>query len=147
MASEVTTRDLDVMEIPSFVRGYHDIWDAVVGQVLQLQLSGPDNSEASNTVAVLDEDMVVSYIPSPVSKGFVQVISSWLCLRQTARSWLCIFMANLEELAMFMANLQHQTGKKTCLRPQVSTSYTELATLNIELFNYIGLWCPVHYCR
>ena len=54
---------LEVVEICSYIRGYHvymDIWDSVVGQELLLKWE-PDNSEDSHAVAVLDEEVVSVY--------------------------------------------------------------------------------------
>ena len=73
-----------LVEITSFVRGYHDyldIWDATVCEVLIL----PDNSRDVHAVAALREGQVVGHIPynlgptvelflrREVNKGFVEV--------------------------------------------------------------------------
>ena len=75
---------MELVEINSFVRDYHDyldIWDATVSEVLIL----PDNSRDVHAVAVLREGQVVGYIPynlaptvelflrREVNKGFVEV--------------------------------------------------------------------------
>ena len=88
MASQVVTSgNLEVVEITSFVRGYHayqDIWDPFVGQMLLLKRQ-PDNSEDSHAVAVLNEDVIVGHMPynlapiverflrREVNKGFAEV--------------------------------------------------------------------------
>ena len=87
MASQIITGNLEVVEIISFVRGYHaykDIWDPVVGQMLQLRRQ-PDNNEDSHAVAVLNEETIVGHMPynlapiverflrREVNKGFTEV--------------------------------------------------------------------------
>ena len=65
ITSQIITGSLEVVEIQSFVRGYHaykDIWDPVVGQMLLLKRQ-PDNSEDSHAVAVLNEDVIVGHVP------------------------------------------------------------------------------------
>ena len=78
--------DLGVVEIHSYVRGYHvymDIWEAEVGQELLLKRE-PDNSEDSHAVAVLNENVVVGHIPynlAPVVEMFLR--------REVAKHRLC----------------------------------------------------------
>ena len=75
MMSSETASDLGVVEIHSYVRGYHiynmDIWDAQIGQELLLKRE-PDNSEDSHAVA---EDLIVGNVPynlAPVVEMFLR---------------------------------------------------------------------------
>ena len=69
--------DLEVVEISSYVRGYHvymDTWDAEVGQELRLKRV-PENGEDVHAVAVLDEDVVVGHVPyniAPILERFLR---------------------------------------------------------------------------
>ena len=66
MASQVvssTVADLEVLEISSFVRGYHaymNIWTPAQGQTLLVKRE-PTNSKDSNAVGVYQEGTIVAY--------------------------------------------------------------------------------------
>ena len=64
MASQVVTDSLYVLEIPSYVRGYHaykDNWNPVVGETLVLRRE-PTNMVDKHTVAVVKDGIVVGHI-------------------------------------------------------------------------------------
>ena len=65
MASQVVTDSLHVLEIPSYVRGYHaykDNWNPVVGKTLVLRRE-PTNMVDKHAVAVVKDSVVVGHIP------------------------------------------------------------------------------------
>ena len=76
MASQpVSGSGLEVLEISSFVRGYHaylDVWTPAIGEVLLVKPE-PTNEKDSKAVAVLKEDVIVGHVPrklSPVCSSF-----------------------------------------------------------------------------
>ena len=68
MASQVassTVAELEVLEICSYVRGYHaymDVWTPIQGQTLLVRRE-PTNSKDKNAVSVYLEDMIVGHVP------------------------------------------------------------------------------------
>ena len=71
MASQVvsSTADLEVLEIVSFIRGYHaykDVWTPMVGKSLLLKRE-PSNIKDSNAVAVCLESTIVGHVPFNLS--------------------------------------------------------------------------------
>ena len=57
------------LEINSFVRGYHaymDVWDPVIGEILQLERE-PSNLKDQKAVAVEKNGMIVSHQPANLS--------------------------------------------------------------------------------
>ena len=79
MASQVvssTVADLEVLEICSYVRGYHaymDIWTPIEGQTLLVRRE-PTNSEDNNAVGVFLEDVIVGYVPRNLAPRFSQFL-------------------------------------------------------------------------
>ena len=78
MASQPTAQsDLDVVEINSFVLGYHqymDRWKPVVGEMLLLQRE-PNNPKDKCAVSVMKGGDVVGHVPynlAPVMSSFLQ---------------------------------------------------------------------------
>ena len=66
MASQAVTgsQNLAVLELASFVRGYHayqTVWDPKVGDVLRLERE-PTNSKDRLAVAVMDRSRVVGHV-------------------------------------------------------------------------------------
>ena len=90
MASQVVSSssgDLQILEIHSYVRGYHaymDIWTPAIGQTLLLRKE-PTNIKDNKAVAVFLEDLLVGHVPfnlasqlyfflqRDVNKGFAEV--------------------------------------------------------------------------
>ena len=87
MSSQPVGTDLDVVEMNSFIRGYHDymdVWTATPGDMLILKRE-PDNTKDSHAVAVLRDEQIVGHIPynlaptiemflrRDVNKGFAEV--------------------------------------------------------------------------
>ena len=78
MASQVvssTVAELQVLEISSFIRGYHaymDIWTPTQGQVLLVKRE-PTNSEDSNAVGVFQEDVIVGHVPYNLAPSLSQL--------------------------------------------------------------------------
>ena len=79
MASQVvssTVADLEVLEICSYVRGYHaymDIWTPIEGQTLLVRRE-PTNSEDNNAVGVFLEDVIVGHFPRNLAPRFSQFL-------------------------------------------------------------------------
>ena len=79
MASQVvssTVAELQVLEISSFIRGYHaymDIWTPTQGQVLLVKRE-PTNSEDSNAVGVFQEDVIVGHVPYNLAPSLSQFL-------------------------------------------------------------------------
>ena len=79
MASQVvssTVADLEVLEICSYVRGYHaymDIWTPIEGQTLLVRRE-PTNSEDNNAVGVFLEDVIVGHVPRNLAPRFSQFL-------------------------------------------------------------------------
>ena len=80
MASQAVTgsQELAVLELRSFVRGYHayqTIWDPTVGDTLRLERE-PTNSKDGFAVAVIDaRDRVVGHVPfniAPTISNFLK---------------------------------------------------------------------------
>jgi len=65
MASQIVHGDLDVLEIVSFIRGYHaymEIWSPVRDEVLLVKRE-TTNHKDGNAVAVMKESVVVGHVP------------------------------------------------------------------------------------
>ena len=81
MASQVVTgsaamADLEVLEIHSYIRGYHaymDVWNPVVGQTLVVKRE-PTNSKDKNAVGVFLEDVVVGHVPHNLAPRFSKLL-------------------------------------------------------------------------
>ena len=77
MSSQPVGRNLDVVELNSFIRGYHDykdIWQANLGDMLFLRRE-PDNPMDVHAVAVLKDGQVVGHIPynlAPIVEMFLR---------------------------------------------------------------------------
>ena len=92
MASQVVGADsLELLEIHSYVRGYHaymDVWNPVQGLTLLLKRE-PTNDRDKNAVAVLLEDRIVGHVPHNLAHYFSQFLrrdfnkgqGSWLRTR------------------------------------------------------------------
>ena len=60
-----TVADLEVLEIRSYVRGYHaymDVWTPIQGQILLVRRE-PTNIKDKNAVGVFLEDVIVGHVP------------------------------------------------------------------------------------
>ena len=67
--------DIEVLEIPSYIRGYHayvSMWTPVLGQTLLVKRE-PTNSKDKNAVAVYLEDVVVGHVPHSIAPRFAQL--------------------------------------------------------------------------
>ena len=79
MASQVvssTVADLEVLEIRSYVRGYHaymDVWTPIQGQILLVRRK-PTNIKDKNTVGVFLEDVIVGHVPHNLATRFSQLL-------------------------------------------------------------------------
>lgn len=79
MASQVVSdasADLEVLEICSYVRGYHayvDVWTPVQGQTLLLRRE-PANSKDINAVGVYLDDVIVGHVPHNLAPRFSQFL-------------------------------------------------------------------------
>ena len=79
MASQVVSgvvADLEVLEICSYVRGYHaymDIWTPVQGQTLLVRRE-PANSKDNNAVGVFLEYVIVGHVPHNLALRFSQFL-------------------------------------------------------------------------
>lgn len=77
MASQaVSGSGLEVLEIRSFVRGYHaylDVWTPAIGEVLLVKPE-PTNEKDSKAVAVLKEDVIVGHIPRNLAPSLFQFL-------------------------------------------------------------------------
>ena len=66
MASQtVSGSELEVLEIHSYIRGYHvyvEVWTPTIGEVLLVKTE-PTNIKDSNAVAVFKEDVIVGHVP------------------------------------------------------------------------------------
>ena len=75
MASQVvssTVADLEVLEICSYVRGYHaymNIWTPIQGQTLLVRREAT-NSKDNNAVAVFLDDVIVGHVPHNLAPRF-----------------------------------------------------------------------------
>ena len=88
MASQVVTETgLEVLEISSYIRGYHaymDIWEPAIGETLLTKME-PTNDKDSRAVAVVKDGEIVGHVPlnlapklfqflrREVNKAFVEV--------------------------------------------------------------------------
>ena len=75
MASQVVGASLELLEVRSYVRGYHEymgVWNPIQGQTLLLR--EPTNAKDKNTVAVLLEDQIVGHVPHNVALYFSQFL-------------------------------------------------------------------------
>lgn len=87
MSQVVTATGLQVLEINSYIRGYHaymDIWQPTIGEIL-LAKPEPTNVKDSKAVAVFREEVIVGHVPfnlasrlfeflrRDVNKAFVEV--------------------------------------------------------------------------
>ena len=79
MASHTLTSGdvtLHVLEINSYVRGYHaymDRWTPALGQVLTLKRE-PNNDKDKHAVAVLNDDVIVGHVPYNLAPRFPQYL-------------------------------------------------------------------------
>ena len=77
MASQVVgANSLELLEIHSYVRGYHaymDVWNPVQGLTLLLKRK-PTNDRDKNAVAVLLEDQIVGHVPHNLAHYFSQFL-------------------------------------------------------------------------
>ncbi len=78
MASEVVSaaNDLQVLEIHSYVRGYHaymDIWTPVEGEVLLVKRE-PTNFKDRHAVAVFKDDAIVGHVPYNIAPRLSQFL-------------------------------------------------------------------------
>ena len=71
-----TVADLEVLEIRSYVRGYHaymDVWTPIQGQILLVR-RGPTNIKDKNAVGVFLEDVIVGHVPHYLATRFSQFL-------------------------------------------------------------------------
>ena len=71
-----TIADLEVLEISSYIRGYHayrDIWNPIPGQSLLVRQE-PTNSHDGNAVGVFFEDVIVGHVPHNLAQRFSQFL-------------------------------------------------------------------------
>ena len=76
MASQVVAVHLEVLEINSYVRGYHaymDVWTPEVGQALLLRQE-PANCRNIHAVAVFKDDVIVGHVPYNIAPPFSQFL-------------------------------------------------------------------------
>ena len=77
MASEVAGAvGLEVLEVASYVRGYHaymDVWVPVEGQALIVKRE-PYNCKDKNAVAVFKDDAIVGHVPHNLSPRLSQFL-------------------------------------------------------------------------
>ena len=81
MASQVVSSngaaaDLEVLEIPSYIRGYHaymGVWNPVQGQTLLVKQE-PTNSKDRYVVGVFLEDVVVGHVPHNLAPRLYQFL-------------------------------------------------------------------------
>ena len=71
MASQTVSGSglVEVLEIHSYIRGYHayiGLWNPTVGEVLLVKPE-PTNEKDANAVAVLKEDSIVGHVPRNLS--------------------------------------------------------------------------------
>ena len=72
MASQIPGTTLDLLEVSSFVRGYHayqDLWSPVVNETL-LAKREPTNVVDNNAVAIYTEEIVVGHVPHNLAQIF-----------------------------------------------------------------------------
>ena len=74
MCSQVveSSSSIEVLEINSFIRGYHaykDLWSPVIGESLLVKRE-PTNSHDVNAVAVYKEAVVVGHVPYNLAQTF-----------------------------------------------------------------------------
>ena len=72
MASQVVGASLELLEVRSYVRGYHKymgVWNPIQGQTLLLKRE-PTNAKDKNAVAVLLEGQIVGHVPHNVALYF-----------------------------------------------------------------------------
>ena len=76
MASQVVGASLELLEVRSYVRGYHEymgVWNPIQGQTLLLKQE-PTNAKDKNAVTVLLEDQMVGHVPHNVALYFSQFL-------------------------------------------------------------------------
>ena len=79
MASQVASlavANLEVLEIRSYVRGYHvymNIWTPFLGQILLVRRE-PTNSKDKNAVGVFLEDAIVGHVPHNLAPRMSQFL-------------------------------------------------------------------------
>ena len=76
VSQDVSGSGQDVLEICSYVRGYHeysDLWTPTIGQVLRVKPE-PTNEKDWNAVAVFKEDMIVRHVPRNLSPRLFQFL-------------------------------------------------------------------------
>ena len=67
---------IEVLEIPSYIRGYHaymSIWNPVLGQMLLVKRE-PTNRKDRNAVGLFLEDVVVGHVPHNLAPQFSQFL-------------------------------------------------------------------------
>ena len=74
MASQVVngSEELQVLEINSYIRGYHayqDVWTPVLNESLLVKRE-PNNIIDSNAVAVYQDDLIVGHVPYNLAPSF-----------------------------------------------------------------------------
>ena len=69
----MVSTDIEVLEIPSYISGYHhayaSMWTPVLGQTLLVRWE-PTNNKDKNAVAVHLEDVVARHVPYNIAPGF-----------------------------------------------------------------------------
>ena len=71
-----TVADLEVLEIRSYVRGYHaymDVWTPIQGQILLVRRE-PTNIKDKNAIGVFLEDVIVGHVPHNLATRFSQFL-------------------------------------------------------------------------
>lgn len=77
MASEIATvAGLEVLEINSYIRGYHaymNIWIPTIGEALLVKPE-PTNAKDKTAVAVLKDDVIVGHVPHNLAPRLFQFL-------------------------------------------------------------------------
>ena len=77
MSSSEQVQKREHLEINSFMRGYHvymNIWDAVIGEKLEL-VREPTNLQDQTAVAVKKDQQIVGHIPKRLSSAMFHFLS------------------------------------------------------------------------
>ena len=78
MASQVVSRDLHILEIRSYVRGYHaymEVWTPALGQILLVKRVPNNNKEDRNSVGVFLEEAIMGQVPYNLALTVVSVFN------------------------------------------------------------------------
>ncbi len=62
----VTPKTLEILEINSFIRGYHayrDVWEPTTGEILLACKPEPSNVRDKSAVAVFKDGSIVGHVP------------------------------------------------------------------------------------